>query len=83
MININDYMKWAVYFHGHRCPAMPLVLLFSFKGEIILLKPLTILWIAIPFFIQNVAKLFNTNITTRKGFLPFHIRIISKFLKLP
>ena len=30
-----------------------LVLLFSFKGEIILAKPLTILWIAIPLFIQT------------------------------
>jgi len=30
-----------------------LVLLFSFKGEIILSKPLTILWIAIPLFIQT------------------------------
>jgi ACR3 family arsenite transporter len=30
-----------------------LILLFSFKGEIILSKPLTILWIAIPLFIQT------------------------------
>ncbi len=30
-----------------------LVLLFSFKGKIILTKPLTILWIAIPLFIQT------------------------------
>jgi ACR3 family arsenite transporter len=30
-----------------------LVLLFSFKGEIILTQPLTILWIAIPLFIQT------------------------------
>ncbi|MBN2482762.1 MAG: ACR3 family arsenite efflux transporter [Candidatus Omnitrophica bacterium] len=30
-----------------------LVLLFSFKGEIILSQPLTILWIAIPLFIQT------------------------------
>jgi ACR3 family arsenite transporter len=30
-----------------------LVLLFSFKGEIILSNPLTILWIAIPLFIQT------------------------------
>ena len=30
-----------------------LVLLFSFKGEIILTKPLTILWIAVPLFIQT------------------------------
>lgn len=31
-----------------------LVLLFSFKGEIILARPLTILWIAIPLFIQTI-----------------------------
>jgi ACR3 family arsenite transporter len=30
-----------------------LVLLFSFKGEMILSNPLTILWIAIPLFIQT------------------------------
>jgi len=30
-----------------------LVLLFSFKGNVILTKPLTILWIAIPLFIQT------------------------------
>ena len=32
---------------------MTLVLLFSFKGETILSNPLTILWIAIPLFIQT------------------------------
>jgi ACR3 family arsenite transporter len=31
-----------------------LVLLFSFKGEVIISNPLTILWIAIPLFIQTV-----------------------------
>ncbi|MHA1655257.1 MAG: ACR3 family arsenite efflux transporter [Candidatus Heimdallarchaeota archaeon] len=31
-----------------------LVLLFSFKGEVILAQPLTILWIAIPLFIQTI-----------------------------
>jgi ACR3 family arsenite transporter len=31
-----------------------LILLFSFKGEIIISNPLTILWIAIPLFIQTV-----------------------------
>jgi ACR3 family arsenite transporter len=31
-----------------------LILLFSFKGEVILANPLTILWIAIPLFIQTV-----------------------------
>lgn len=33
---------------------LTLVLLFSFKGEVILAKPLTILWISIPLFIQTV-----------------------------
>jgi len=31
-----------------------LVLLFSFKGDVILAQPLTILWIAIPLFIQTI-----------------------------
>jgi ACR3 family arsenite transporter len=31
-----------------------LVLLFTFKGEVILAQPLTILWIAIPLFIQTI-----------------------------
>ncbi len=31
-----------------------LVLLFSFKGEVIVAKPLTILWIAVPLFIQTI-----------------------------
>lgn len=47
-----------------------LVLLFSFKGEVILGNPLTILWIAVPLFIQTcaifalgygLAKLFKLN----------------------
>lgn len=33
---------------------LTLILLFSFKGDIILSNPLTILWIAIPLFIQTV-----------------------------
>jgi ACR3 family arsenite transporter len=33
---------------------LTLVLLFSFKGETIVEKPLTILWIAIPLFVQTV-----------------------------
>ena len=32
---------------------LTLVLLFSFKGEVILSNPLTILWIAIPLFVQT------------------------------
>jgi len=31
-----------------------LVLLFSFKGEVIVANPLTILWIAVPLFIQTM-----------------------------
>ncbi|VVS92132.1 ACR3 family arsenite efflux transporter [Desulfoluna spongiiphila] len=31
-----------------------LVLLFSFKGEVILANPLTILWIAVPLFLQTI-----------------------------
>ncbi len=31
-----------------------LVLLFSFKGDVIVSNPLTILWIAIPLFLQTV-----------------------------
>ncbi|HPN88852.1 MAG TPA: ACR3 family arsenite efflux transporter [Candidatus Omnitrophota bacterium] len=37
-----------------------LVLLFSFKGEIILSQPLTILWIAMPLFIQTCFIFFLT-----------------------
>jgi len=46
-----------------------LVLLFSFKGEVILNNPLTILWIAIPLFIQ-------TNLIFWLGYL------LARFLKL-
>ena len=37
-----------------------LVLLFSFKGDTIMTNPLTILWIAIPLFIQTVLIFFVT-----------------------
>jgi len=43
-----------------------LVLLFSFKGEIILTKPLTILWIAIPLFIQTML-IFTIGYVLSKG----------------
>ena len=33
---------------------LTLVLLFSFKGEVIISNPLTILWIAVPLFIQTL-----------------------------
>ena len=47
---------------------LTLVLLFSFKGEVIVANPLTILWIAVPLFLQTMfifglgyllARLFN------------------------
>jgi ACR3 family arsenite transporter len=47
-----------------------LVLLFSFKGEVIVSNPLTILWIAIPLFIQ-------TNLIFWLGYA------MAKLLKLP
>jgi len=34
---------------------LTLILLFSFKGEVILANPLTILWIAVPLFLQTVS----------------------------
>ncbi len=43
-----------------------LVLLFSFKGEVILNNPLTILWIAIPLFIQTVMIFALTYGTAKK-----------------
>jgi len=55
--------KGAVWFREKFLPVLTpitiiallvtLVLLFSFKGEVILSNPLTILWIAIPLFIQT------------------------------
>jgi ACR3 family arsenite transporter len=33
---------------------LTLVLLFSFKGDVILARPLTIVWIAVPLFIQTL-----------------------------
>ena len=53
-----------------------LVLLFSFKGEVILSNPLTILWIAVPLFIQTVlifalgyvaAKLLQLDLRRRRA----------------
>ncbi|MCX6843066.1 MAG: ACR3 family arsenite efflux transporter [candidate division WOR-3 bacterium] len=49
---------------------LTLVLLFSFKGDVILSNPLTILWIAIPLFIQ-------TNLIFWLGY------VLAKLLKLP
>jgi len=42
-----------------------LVLLFSFKGEVILGNPLTIIWIAIPLFIQTIL-IFSLGYTAAK-----------------
>lgn len=43
-----------------------LILLFSFKGDVILSNPLTILWIAIPLFIQTVL-IFAVTYVIAKG----------------
>ena len=48
-----------------------LVLLFSFKGDIILAQPLTILWIAIPLFIQTMLIFLLTYALARWLRLPF------------
>lgn len=42
-----------------------LVLLFAFQGEMIVAKPLTIVWIAIPLFIQTVTIFFVTYIIAK------------------
>ena len=42
-----------------------LVLLFSFKGEVILGNPLTIVWIAVPLFIQTVLIFSITYVAAR------------------
>jgi ACR3 family arsenite transporter len=42
-----------------------LVLLFSFKGDVILSNPLTILWIAVPLFLQTVLIFGLTYATAR------------------
>jgi ACR3 family arsenite transporter len=43
-----------------------LILLFSFKGEVILSQPLMILWIAIPLFVQTVLIFAITYWTAKK-----------------
>jgi ACR3 family arsenite transporter len=48
-----------------------LILLFSFKGEVILGNPLTILWIAIPLFIQTVFIFTLTYALARRLRLPY------------
>ncbi len=42
-----------------------LVLIFSFKGDVILSRPLTILWIAVPLFIQTCLIFFLTYASAR------------------
>ncbi len=44
---------------------LTLVLLFSFKGEVILDNPLTILWIAVPLFLQTVLIFGLTYVAAR------------------
>jgi ACR3 family arsenite transporter len=44
---------------------LTLVLLFSFKGEVILANPLTILWIAIPLLIQTLFIFALTYVTAK------------------
>ena len=44
---------------------LTLILLFSFKGEVIIANPLTILWIAIPLFVQTVFIFFITYSSAR------------------
>ncbi len=48
-----------------------LVLLFSFKGEVILGNPLTILWIAVPLFIQTNAIFWLGYVLARVMKLPY------------
>ncbi len=50
---------------------LTLVLLFSFKGDIILAQPLTILWIAIPLFVQTMLIFAITYALARLIKLPF------------
>ena len=45
-------LVWGYLSRGN--DGLTLVLLFSFNGEVIISNPLTILWIAIPLFIQTV-----------------------------
>ncbi len=45
---------------------LTLILLFSFKGEVILANPLSILWIAIPLFIQTVLIFALTYFAAKK-----------------
>lgn len=57
-------VRGEVWFRGRFLPILTpitivallltLVLLFSFKGDVIVANPLTILWIAIPLFIQTI-----------------------------
>jgi ACR3 family arsenite transporter len=57
-------VKGEAWFRDHFLPVLTpitivallvtLVLLFSFKGDVIVANPLTILWIAIPLFLQTV-----------------------------
>ncbi|MFC1564652.1 ACR3 family arsenite efflux transporter [candidate division KSB1 bacterium] len=48
-----------------------LILLFSFKGEVIISNPLTILWIAVPLFIQTVLIFIIGYFTAKMLKLPY------------
>jgi ACR3 family arsenite transporter len=50
---------------------LTLVLLFSFKGEVILANPLTIVWIAVPLFLQTVLIFAITYGLARRLRLPY------------
>jgi len=49
----NTFLRWLTPV-SITALLMTLVLLFSFKGEVIINNPLTILWIAIPLFLQTI-----------------------------
>lgn len=74
--------KWIIYHKGNKwfeekfvgilTPVtifsllLTLILLFSFKGEVITNNPLTILWIAIPLFLQTIAIFAITYFLAKK-----------------
>jgi KUP system potassium uptake protein len=61
-----------------------LVLLFSFKGETILGNPLTILWIAIPLFIQTMLIFWLAlQARLRAGAVPDEASVIEALTDMP
>lgn len=57
-----------------------LVLLSSFKGEIILAQPLIILWIAIPLFLQTLLIFAITYSLARVIKLPFEDTVLAALI---